>query len=734
MIAKINKIKDFGIFKDFKWSNSLQPFKKYNLMYGWNYSGKTTISRLFRSFEQQKLHQDYQKAIFEIEDNTGVKFNEKEVQNNLSIRAFNTDFINDNLKWDESIEPIIILGEENLKLQEQLKSKKETLKTITDKISDNSKKVKIESKRISDGLSDKAKELKLLLSKPDYEKRHFQKIVEGIVQHNNGKTLDDDELILNINTYNKSEKKNEISKLNPLLPDLNKLIETTSIILKTTVKSNVIQRLKDNPELNSWVKTELVLHQNIEHCEFCGNKLPSTLINDLNEHFSKEYDKLLLTVDDTVKKYKIRFNIAYPEQSAFYDELQSEFIEIKNKTNEEIEKFNTSITKIILQLEEKKTKAFSELLLTEIINNSSEIQSYIEKINNLITLHNKKNEEFESLKEKAFDSIIVHNAQDFINNEKYFDTKQDIENTEESIKLMEEEKNKTLREINEIEKQLSDLVKGAEKINDYLKSYFGKVDLKIKVIQENKFQIYRNDILARNLSEGEKTAIAFAHFVTKLEDKDTNFTDTILFIDDPVSSLDSNHIFNTYSLIKTKLLDCKQLFISTHNFEFYNLIKEGLQDIDSKSQKSSFYFIERATNNSIDEATIIPIPDLILKFKSEYCYLFSLIFEFKTSQNANFKQLYNLPNILSRYLEAFTSFKYPGKDGFNKRMKILIDNEIEAERVIKFVHHFSHSMSVNSSLQFPDLKECLDIIDIAIKSVQNKDQEHYNYLNNLMTT
>ncbi|MBT4333678.1 MAG: AAA family ATPase, partial [Candidatus Cloacimonetes bacterium] len=50
MITKINKLKNFGIFQNFSWSD-LDNFKKINLIYGWNYSGKTTLSKLFQILE-----------------------------------------------------------------------------------------------------------------------------------------------------------------------------------------------------------------------------------------------------------------------------------------------------------------------------------------------------------------------------------------------------------------------------------------------------------------------------------------------------------------------------------------------------------------------------------------------------------------------------------------------------------------------------------------------------------
>ena len=51
MITKIEKIKNLGIFTDYKWDSNLPEFKRFNLIYGWNGSGKTTLSQLFDSLE-----------------------------------------------------------------------------------------------------------------------------------------------------------------------------------------------------------------------------------------------------------------------------------------------------------------------------------------------------------------------------------------------------------------------------------------------------------------------------------------------------------------------------------------------------------------------------------------------------------------------------------------------------------------------------------------------------------
>ena len=56
MLKRIKHI-NAGSFKEFKWSehmnldNENNMFKDINILYGRNYSGKTTISRIFRSLE-----------------------------------------------------------------------------------------------------------------------------------------------------------------------------------------------------------------------------------------------------------------------------------------------------------------------------------------------------------------------------------------------------------------------------------------------------------------------------------------------------------------------------------------------------------------------------------------------------------------------------------------------------------------------------------------------------------
>ena len=513
------------------------------------------------------------------------------------------------------------------------------------------------------------------------------------------------------------------------LPKLSDLITDASNYLATTIKAKVIERLKASPKINQWVKEGKELHQDKVACEFCGNELPAKLLDDLSSHFSEDYDSLISNIQKQIRTLTdSKISLDLPDKAKFYSEFQADYSASKKILQTEIMYLNETLQLLVQDLVAKQLKVFDSLKLSSCVDNLSKIDEAVKNVNQAIKSQNRKTTEFEKEKEKAFVSIISHYASEFAKNEQYDETHKNISKYGVEIETLTQDIKSLEKSVISIERQLSETVKGAEKINEYLTLYFGKEDLKVKVTQDNKFQLFRSGIIAKNLSEGEKTAISFSYFITRLEDKNTVIADTIIFIDDPISSLDSNHLFNTYSFIKTKLSPCKQLYISTHNFEFFNLIKDWFSGRGMKKTTQSFYMVERSTNAAFDQSTIVSMTPLLRIFKSEYCYLFSIIFNFKKMPNPDYYQLYNMPNLLRRYLEALMSFKIPNGHGLESKLEILIPNEVMAERVRKFIHHYSHSSSVTRSLQFPDLKECVDIVDIILGSIETKYKEHYDAL------
>ncbi|TEY09183.1 RloC protein, partial [Campylobacter sp. US18a] len=98
-ILKFDEI-HFGSYENFKWNDKLEEFKTINIFYGRNYSGKTTLSKIARSFELKKHNEDFLEGKFKIKlENDKFLTQDDVVNSNLDIRVYNSDFVKENLNY-----------------------------------------------------------------------------------------------------------------------------------------------------------------------------------------------------------------------------------------------------------------------------------------------------------------------------------------------------------------------------------------------------------------------------------------------------------------------------------------------------------------------------------------------------------------------------------------------------------------------------------------------------------
>jgi len=727
MIRSINKVKYFGLFKDFKWSGDIPKFSKYNLIYGWNYSGKTTLSRIYRCIELKELHSDFQNAEFELIDDKNNKITHGYLDNSsYQFRVFNTDFVEENLHWDsQEAEPIFILGKEDIKLQKQIEMIKQEIENLSNEKSNIEEEISKQNKDLEDKLTNKARELDRI--KPPYDKRKLKSSLEEIKSEPDKYCLSEKVVKKLLETLRTSPKDKLLEISIETLPR-NKMAEIEQILDRTVV-SQIIERLKNNPELNAWVRKGLGLHRGKEKCEFCGSPLPENLLEKYEKHFSEEYENLMSELNRLIKDLEeFKISKSFPDEKRLYPQLEAKYKDIKDKFEHGLNKYNENIGKIQELLREKTKNPFKKLAERLIRPDEVSINETIREMNKVFEEHNSISDDFRSEQENAFKKLELHYACEFNKENRYFNSLNRLgqlnNKREQNTKDIEEKQGR----IKEIEAQLSDIAKAADKINQYLRSMFGKEHIKIEVAGKNKFKILRDGSDAKNLSSGEKTAIAFSYFLTRLEDKDTDISKAIVFIDDPISSLDSNHLYNTFAVIQAKLSDCHQLIVSTHNHDFFNLIKEWFKKVKDHKDKCRFYLNERITKNGDETSDIKKLPSTLLNFKSEYHFLFYKIKSFADNPSTDYESLYQLPNIIRRFLEAFIGFKYSAGLG---DLHKLIDNESDRIKVERFVHEFSHQRDLNRSLRFCDTTECKTIVDIVLNAVKSKDSEHYKTLENV---
>lgn len=215
MIRKIQRIKLFGVFADFRWPTDLPVFNRYNLIYGWNYSGKTTLSRVLRCFELNQIHPDFSTAEVRLEVEGGAVHDLASAANAPAIRVFNTDFIRDNLFLDDGqhAHPILILGQQDIEKQRRLDAlKKEREKVAKERDESERKRTAVQA-GLEKALSDKARDVKKTLSLPDYEKRHFRPKVSDCAKSTGENVLDDKEFTRELKAYSSKEKKPPIAEI-----------------------------------------------------------------------------------------------------------------------------------------------------------------------------------------------------------------------------------------------------------------------------------------------------------------------------------------------------------------------------------------------------------------------------------------------------------------------------------------------------------------------------------------
>jgi wobble nucleotide-excising tRNase len=737
MISSIPKIESFGVFSDFHWDNRIPLLKKYNLIYGWNYSGKTTLARVFRCFELNRVHEDFPEARVHLKATSGVIHDLASPGAVPLFRVFNSDFIHDNLSFtDGSATPILILGEKDIAKNKLLKDKTDEYETIELLIRFKKNEVEVSESSIEKMLTVYARDyIKIPLSVPNYDKTRFGPTVIECRNDYSKLLLDDVALQKYLSIHHSIEKKPSLFTLKPNLTSIVKLRNETEMLLaKVIVGGNPIPRLNDNPELEMWVNEGRPFHEGKDACQFCGCRLPSDLMDQLTEHFSADYEHLLSEIKDLRKLISSAQDekIEIAHKSEIYPELSEKFAGEKNKLIKLLEARENTLAVLLKMLAEKEKKLFMNLNCPEIDDPTLRLDTVVTSLNKIISAHNARTEEFDKSRKEAFKIIEKHYAVLFNRDQKYDECLQKIELLKTEIKELDIKLVELNKEIRVLEQETSEVLKVAARINDLLIAYFGKNDLRIEVMENKRFRIDRQGSVAKNLSEGEKTAIAFAYFITQVQDGRYPLVETRVFIDDPISSLDANHLFNTYALIKTQLSGCKQLVISTHSFDFYNLVREWAMESEKETRKPqsewkewSIFLIRRSNDGN---AVLEEIPKELLRFKSEYHYLFSILNNFFISNSTGFDCLLSLPNIVRRFMEAFGGIMIPLSKGLKSKMERIFKNEIERERVWKFINHYSHQTTITRSLIIPDTSECKAVVNACLKAVKDWDTEYFKDL------
>ena len=768
-IKRINKIKNMGVFSEYHRNGDICDFEEKNIIYGWNYSGKTTLSRLISYLDKDTgIDEDYKNIEFEVELSDGSKINNTNISTSpLLVKVFNSDFVKNNLHFDSSDEERKITGIKFAvgdagdilgKIQEDEKYIERAQKIIDCMHSSNAfkpfdSKFTNEATTLTEILnlgrsftrrnienyinSWRNKDLKDFVIK---DKNELQRTKTNATSQNTGKTIDTE----------------------PTPTTAYKVLvnEIKDILQKSPARSNDDALLSSDNELYNWAKTGLDIYkkkeQKLERCAFCGSELAENRLQELNAFYSNEAAKVKNEIEQLKSKInaeKTKFdNLEWSNKSEndLAQSLQSDYVQKKNEYLPLLTAYKDSLDELVVKLDKKLNESLFLPVELGAINDSANtnMETWINSVKAIFEQSNDVIAKFDETQSKAKEKYKEHHIASFLIDEDYRRLKARKDTIEKRIEKIQHLISQKKNEIQEYENKLDSVDKGKEELNDFIKRFLNREDLEIDVTEDKYFILNRNGKLATHLSDGEKTVIAFSHFMVvlkSLKDED-KLKDYIIFIDDPISSLDANHIAQVYSLINSfffqkgldsenpeKVCNCfQQLFISTHNFEFFSFLKDSnyinkkrkVSEGDKKGEKPAcnYYMIKKIDSCS---STVINIPKALSAFKSEYVYLFSEIESFKNGGYPE-DRAYMMPNIVRRFLEIYTLMKLPGnKDEIDNRIRILFESKFGE---LKILHNFSHFTSLERMTRHSELILRIQDVIEALYKILEEDIVHLNSL------
>lgn len=785
MIKRIN-IGKLGPYRDFYWKsitdkgNNVIELKKENIFYGRNYSGKTTLSRIVQALEIKEISSKYDNPKFEVILKGNKVINEMNLwQSDLLIRCFNKDFINKNLKFiidpDSDIVPFAILGE-NSEIEQKIKEIKEELGDDTPEKETKLYKELSQLNESKQNLQDQKEKIQKKLetelvqqatSGPKSIKKQHRKF--GDINYNIKKLKTDIKKVLDpgyvpINSEKELENLKIIEEQikDRVLWDFNldlnydKLFkETKKLTESPLVEAGKIEELLSNPRLNKWVTEGYDLHnENREcSCKFCGSPITHSRWEELDNHFdeqSRELKRSLLKLKESIQEeVKQVQSLVLPKDSFFYHIFQREYMRLYEELNIQIHKYIGDLHLLINKVE----KRLNSILEKEILNVEKTFQKELmfslkKEMDALVLKNNEYSENLNSAISQAQEELRLLEVKKFIERTEYRsqinqleDKNEDCLKTVSSFSEVQELILKKEKRIEELSRQLKNEEEGARKVNFYLQNYFGHQDLTLRTVEEERdsekkirFNIERGGKLAHHLSEGECSLISFCYFMAKLDDIHTAGRKPIIFIDDPISSLDSNHIFFVYSLINGELFQknrFEQIFISTHNLDFLKYLKR----LKFTRNENEHFLINRYR----DFSTIIPMPRYLKDYVTEFNYLFDQIYKCATvdiASDDNHYLFYNFGNNARKFLEALLFYKYPSRiDGqannasSRRLLKYFGDDNQSATLTDRVNNELSHLEEVMDRGMRPiDVPEIKKVAQFILDKMKENDPDQYEAL------
>lgn len=764
IISQITSLRNLGIFRDYKRSKTRNPpeFRRYNLIYGFNGSGKTVISRVLSSLETGVLDPRLSVAgSFEVRlsDGETIRSSDSDSLERLkgSVAVFNVDFVEENIRWrNGTANPVFYIGKEQAELLEELEQKKSEIKYNVSK----EEAARRHRKKLEDDFAKWKRKIAGEIEKKtdsprsSYQAPQFTNDCDSY-QHDEENILEEDK-VESLESFVKQPA--PLGKRLPLESEpvaLAKLVADAKRVLETTVRDVKLEEIRVHETMIKWVSEGLDYHrrEDLSKCLLCGNELSVERVEKLLEAIDEERFKKLAEDTRTLtgkaelagKVFSLLRN-AVPSRNDVSEEYRSRFVPA---AKEFLQLCDAGVR--IAETAEKllKKKAETPNLPVE----SAELEAGTEKsgwgdksfdeklktVNEIIQDHNDSHDRFEEEKQNSREKLKKHYLASL--KEEYDAKKKESEEVAREHEECEETLKTSERERDYIEEKMRRHGPAADRINGLIRSYLGHGQLRLSTLEEGYQILRRDEPIEGPLSEGEKTAVALCYFLSTLEAERRKIDDLIVVVDDPVSSLDTKALNYSFNMLKAKLSGAAQVVVMTHNLDFMNEAKKWLKRKEEKD-KASLMFLDVVQKNDGDDAdtlcsSVVRMPRYLRDHESEYSYLFHLVLGFVNGHGE--KYFYLMPNAIRKVLEIFLAFKRPKGKSLGEKIGLAIKesdenpDSIRIRALERLVQLESHSDNLDDLITHSSMtvEETRGAANALLGLMSDLDESHYDDMREL---
>ncbi len=750
-LTRITKLRH-RVFRDFAWPKDLHTFAQFNVIYGWNGCGKTTLSSLLSLVEKKTVLAEGE-AELEFDGTTRIAGAELASKPVPQMRVFNRDFISATLSSAGGIAPIYFLGEDSVEKQKEVEKLKKDLALAASQVATATHERSAAESKLDDFCKDKAKVIKELLTTANsqaynnYDKRRFRQAAQALSAQSAAASTLSDEQKARLRSQKDAPPKPDIAKVAAPSIDLAALTQEVDSLVGHSVVAQTLDELMTNARLASWVEDGRFLHSG-EHasgtCRFCQQPLEATRRAALEAHFNDafaSFQKVLAALLAKLKEAKKSAgSLGLPEASRFYDALTSELTAAGRSVTAALSATDTALDALIARVETKRDNPFASApAATMSAEPAPSISDVVAALNAIVERHNQTSAQFKASVDdacKKLEASYIGEA-----HAEFLQLADAVEASSTALSNLEGKPANIQKQIHELESQILEHQRPADELTKELREYLGRDELRFDV-KGTGYALTRNGQQVSHLSEGERTAIAFLYFLKSLQDRNFDMASGIVVIDDPVSSLDANSLFSAFGYMKERTKQCGQLFILTHSFPFFRLVKNWFHHLPKQGSRHverrlGRFFLLRSLRHTDGSRTsqLGPLDPLLQEHESEYQYLFKRVYdEARRNDVATLEHHYGLPNVARRLVEAFLAFRFPEMSGdLGPRIDRVAFDNAKKTRILRLLNTYSHAGAITEpehdlSLLAETQPVLLDVLEM-MKAV---DKAHYEGLEKLV--